>query len=92
MKSIHDLIVDELFVNKSIEAFIYLINIGREVEINYNDTFALISKDGSAKQCSVWIDENEQAFECIEKLLENALIQNQKLVDVWKQIEFKTLF
>lgn len=92
MKSIHDLIVDELFENKSIAAFIYLINIGREVEINYNDTSAFISKDGSAKQCSVWIDENEQPFECIEKLLENALIKKQKLVDVWKQIEFKTLF
>ena len=92
MKGIHDLIVDELFSNKSIAAFIYLINMGREIEISYNDTSAFISKDGSAKQCSVWIDENEQAFDCMEELLQSALIQNQKLVDVWKQIEIKTLF
>ena len=92
MENVHDLIVNELFTYKSVAAFIYLINAGREIEIKYNDIFAFISKDGSKKQCSIWIDKMEQAFETVEELLNQAVIQDRRIIDIWEQIEFNTLY
>ena len=92
MENVHDLIVNELFTYKSVAAFIYLINAGREIEIKYNHISAFISKDGSKKQCSIWVDQTEQAFGSVEDLLNQAVIQGRSVIDLWEQIEFNTLY
>lgn len=92
MTDIQDLIVSELFDKKSIAALIYLIDKGRELEIKYCNTSAFISMDGSSKHCSIWIDKNEQAFDSVEELFNNAIINGKILNDVWEKTVFETLY
>lgn len=92
MDFVHDRIVDELFTYKSIAALLYLINAGRELECNYKNISVFISRDGSIKHCSLWVDKSEQAFDCVEELFTNAVIQEKRLKDIWAEVELVTLF
>jgi len=71
---------------------IYLINIGHELEFSYKDIKCFISKSGSTKTVSLWISEDEQAFDSIEALIENAVICNQVLIRIFHNTTLETLF
>ena len=89
---LHDLIADELFSNKSLGSLIYLINKGRELEFIYNGTEYFISRSESQSYVSLWCGKEEQCFASVEELIENSKIGQQKLKDVWMDVEFGTLF
>lgn len=44
------------------------------------------------KNVSIWVDKDEQSFENLEQLLEDARIDNVCLLDSWNQIEFGVLY
>ncbi len=89
---LHDIIADELFTNKSFGSLIYLIDKGRELEFTYNGIECFISCSESQSYVSLWCGKEEQCFESVEKLIENSKIGQQKLKDVWMDVEFGTLF
>lgn len=89
---IHDKMVEELFKTKSLNALIYLIEHGRELEFKYNDIECFISKDHSSGFVSIWVDKKEQAFDSIEELIANAEIDNALFEDIWRDITLGVLF
>lgn len=91
-ENVHDNLTNELFQYHSLAALIYLINIGRELEFSYKDIKCFISKSGSTKTVSLWISEDEQAFDSIEALIENAVICNQVLIRIFHNTTLETLF
>ena len=73
---IHDLIVNELFNQKSIAALIFLIDCGRELEFKIKGKEYFISCDNSKKYVSLWENKNEQSFDSVLELIKNATIEN----------------
>ena len=89
---VHDLIVNELFENKSLAALIFLIDCGRELEFKVNGKQFFISCDSSKKYVSLWANKNEQSFDNVLELIENATIENMCFLTAWKQSELEYLF
>ncbi len=89
---LHDRLVDELFKVHSLAALIFLIDAGRELEFTYKGVKCFLSKSGSAKAVSLWVAEDEQAFDSIEDLVEHALVCGQALMNVFHEAELETLF
>lgn len=90
--NVHDNITNELFQHHSLAALIYLINAGRELEFSYKSVKCFISKSGSNKTVSLWISEDEQAYDNIDDLIENAVICNQSLIHIFHATTLETLF
>ena len=84
---IHDSIVNELFNKKSLAALIFLIDCGRELEFKMNGKEYFISRDSSKKYVSLWENKNEQSFESVLELIENATIENICFFAAWEQGE-----
>ena len=89
---IHDLIVNELFENKSLSALIFLIDCGRELEFKVNGKEYFISCDNSKKYVSLWAQKNEQSFVSVLELIENATIENECFLTAWEQAELEYLY
>lgn len=88
----HDVISDELIKSKSISALIYLINHGRELEFSIDGADYFISCNEAEKYVSIWNGKNEQSFDSIDELIENAIIESKPFIAAWKYIKIKTLF
>ena len=89
---IHDLIVNELFNQKSIAALIFLIDFGRELEFKMNGKKYFISCSGSKNYVSLWENKNEQSFDSVLELIENATIENMCFLTAWEQAELECLY
>lgn len=89
---VHDLIVNELFDKKSLAALIFLIDFGRELELNMNEKKYFISRSGSNNYVSLWENQKEQSFESVLELIENATIENMCFLSVWEQMELEYLY
>lgn len=89
---LHELIVDEFERSKSLSALIYLIDNGRELEFSLYGKKYFISCDKSQKYVSLWDNQNEQSFNSVEELIENAVISNSALLSVWPEIQIETIF
>ncbi len=89
---LHDLIVAEFERTKSLAALIYLIDRGRELEFSLNGKTYFISCNKSQKYVSLWENQNEQSFDSMEELIENAVISNSALVSVLPEIQIETIF
>ena len=89
---VHDLIVNELFEHKSLSALIFLIDCGRELEFKVNGEKYFLSRDGSRKHVSLWVNKNEQSFDSVPELIENAAIENMAFLSAWEQAELEYLY
>lgn len=89
---LHELIVDEFERTKSLSALIYLIDKGRELEFSLHGKRYFISCDKSQKYVSLWNNQNEQSFNSVEELIENAVISNSTLLSVWPEIQIEIIF
>ena len=89
---IHDLIVNELFENKSLSALIFLIDCGRELEFEVNEKEYFISCDSSKKHVSLWENKDEQSFDSVLELIKNATIENVCFLTAWQEAELKYLY
>lgn len=89
---LHDLIVDEFERTKSPSALIYLINAGRELEFLVHGKEYFISRDKSQKYVSLWENQNEQSFDSVEELIENAVVSDAVLLSVLPEIQIQTIF
>ena len=89
---IHDMIVNELFETKSFSALIFLIDCGRELKFKVNGKEHFISCDRSKKYVSLWANKNEQSFDSVLELIENATIENMCFLTAWKHSELEYLF
>lgn len=89
---LHDLIVDEFERTKSLAALIYLINAGRELEFLAHGKEYFISRDKSQKYVSLWENQNEQSFDSVEELIENAVVADSVLLSVLPEIQIQTIF
>lgn len=92
MLEIYDLIVKDLFEQKSIASLIYLINNGRELEFELCHKKCFISCSGSREYVSLWIESEEQSFSSLEDLVENARVEDKRFIELWDDIEIDTLF
>lgn len=88
--NIHDIIANEFFETKSIASFIYLIELGREVELLYKEHSLFISRDGAKKALSIWVDEDEQSFNSVEELLLDGQIFGKKILEIWNEIKINS--
>ncbi len=88
----HDLIVAEFERTKSLAALIYLIDRGRELEFSLKWKTYFISCNKSQKYVSLWENQNEQSFDSMEELIENAVISDSALVSVLPEIQIETIF
>ena len=89
---IHDLIVNELFDEKSLAALIFLIDCGRELEFKIKGKEYFISCDTSKKYVSLWENKNEQSFDSVLELIKNATIENMCFLTAWEQAELEYLY
>ena len=89
--SLHDRIVRELFDKKALSALIWLIDHGRELEFDWQGRPGFISRSGSAKTVSLWLDEQEQAFDSTEALAQDALLGGKPFYQIWEDIELECL-
>lgn len=89
---LHDLIIAEFESTKSFSGLIYLIDNGRELEFSLYGKKYFISCDKSSKYVSIWENHNEQSFDSIEELIENAVVSNSKLLSIWPEIQIETIF
>jgi len=89
---VHDLIVNELFEKKSLAALIFLIDCGRELELNMNGNKCFISCDGSKKYVSLYVNKMEQSFDSVAELITNAIIADMSFLTAWEQAELEYLF
>lgn len=87
-----DLIESELFNEKSLAALIFLIDFGRELEFKLNGKECFISCSGSRNHVSLWENKNEQSFDSVLELIENATIENMCFLTAWEQAELKYLY
>lgn len=90
--AIYDAIETELLEQKSLSALIWLINRGRELEFSYKREIYFLSCDKAQKYVSLWHGEDEQSFESVEQLTEEALVENQLFLDIWAEVTMITLF
>ena len=90
--NIHDEMVTELYDKKSLHAFIYLIEHGRELEFEYNSKKCFVSQDNSKGYVSIWVDKEEQSFDNIEDLVRKAKIDGRLFKNVWKTIQLGILY
>lgn len=90
--TIHDIFETELFDKHSMAALFNLVESGREIEFDFNGESYFLSRDGSAKYCSLWKDKTEQAFESMEALFMDAVIGNRKFYEIWSEAEISTLY
>lgn len=91
-ENLHDHIVSELFENRSVSAFVWLIGHGRELEFCYNGTHCFVTKSHSSSFVSLWIGQFEQAFPSVEVLWSDAMIDGCTLEEIWNKVKFETLF
>ena len=90
--NIHEIMVKELFEEKSIKALIYLIDHGRELEFEYNNKICFISKDNSIRFVSIWIDKDEQSFDSVRELIDKAEIDGILFKNIWNEIDLGILY
>lgn len=88
----YDVFVGELIEKKSLAALLYLVNGGRELEFTAMGKQCFISRSGSAKVVSLWVERDEQSFEEMEELLDRAVIDGEPFLSVWKNAEIGILF
>ena len=89
---LHERIVRELLKQKSFAALIWLIEHGRELEFSVDGVPCFISRSGSDQHVSLWVDGNQQAFDSMEQLIENAVIGQNSFMTLWDNIQITTLF
>ena len=89
--NVHDLIVAELFQKKSLAALIFLIDCGRELEFDVNENKCFISCD-SSQYVSLYVNKNEQSFDSVCEMIENATIANMNFLAAWEQAKLELLF
>ncbi|MBQ8057878.1 MAG: hypothetical protein IJ275_06055 [Ruminococcus sp.] len=89
--SVHDLIVAELFETKSLAALIFLIDCGRELEFKVDGKEYFISCSNAEKYVSLWTNQNEQSFDSVYELIENATIDNTGFLVAWSHAELMFL-
>ena len=87
----HDLIVTELFEKKSLAALIFLIDCGRELELDVNGNKCFISCD-SSKCVSLYVNKKEQSFDSVCEMIEHATIANMSFIAAWEQAKLELLF
>lgn len=51
-----------------------------------------ISKSNSRLYASLWVDKEQQAFERVDDLIENATIKGHPFLEAWPNAELTTLF
>ena len=89
--SLHDQIICELFDKKALSALIWLVDHGREQEFRWQGRPGFISRSGSAKVVSIWLDKQEQAFDSTEALVRDALRGGKPFYQIWEDIELECL-
>ena len=93
MMDLHGIIEKEFFGTKSLAALIWLIDMGRELEFEFNGTIYFISRYADAKKyVSLWQDKSEQSFDSVSELIVNATIENHPFLFVWNEAKIQTLF
>ncbi len=88
---LHDIIVEELTEKKSLASLIYLICHGRELEFEIEGKEYFISCDKSKKYVSLWNNQNEQSFNSVDELIENATIEKSSFFSLWEKSTIQTL-
>lgn len=87
MVMVHDLIEKELEEKKSLAAMIYLLEKGREIEFEFAGEAYFMSCDRAQKYVSLWKDKEEQSFDRVEELIENARLGSIAFLSAWKDIK-----
>lgn len=83
----HDAMVRALAEEKSLEALVYLINHGREVEFQTGNICCFISRSPSKGFVSLWIQQEEHPFSSAE-----ALVLDNEFLTAWKQADVETVY
>ena len=89
--SLHGQIAGELFDKKALSALIWLVDHGHELEFRWQGRPGFISRSGSAKVVSIWLDKKEQAFDSTEALAQDALLGGKPFYQIWEDIELECL-
>ena len=89
--NLHDLIAKELFEKKSLAALVWLIDRGRELESVCAGKECFLSRYNSARYVSVWYGKEEQDFETVEQLIENAVLDSRPFLAAWPDAEITGL-
>lgn len=89
---LHDLIIADFERTKSFSGLIYLLSNGRELAFSLYGKKYFISCDKSSKYVSIWDDHDEQSYDSIEEMVENAVVSDSTLISIWPEIQIETIF
>lgn len=89
---VHDMIANELLMNKSLATLIWLIDKGRELEFLIDNCKCFITKDNAKKDVSLWVNNKEQSFSSVEELIQESTISNEPFLLSWNKAIIETLF
>ncbi len=92
MVLVHDLVEREFEEKKSLAAMIYLLEKGREIEFEFDGEVYFMSCDRAQKYVSLWKKQTEQSFDCVEDLIENALVGPATFLAAWESSKIKYIY
>jgi hypothetical protein len=91
MSDLYEMIVNELN-NKSIAALLFLLDNGRELSFEYNNTRYAITWNGEKLYLDNENHNDLQKFDDTWNFIENALLQEKTFIEVWEDIKLINLF
>jgi len=90
-KNLYDMIRDELWEKHSISALLFLLDGGRELNFLYKEKPYGIFRDNK-KWFLSGENINEQQFDDAWSLLNNGVIEEKYIFELWNHIEIQILF
>lgn len=87
---LHKLLTNELMDNHSIGAFMELISMGREVEMEVNEQSISVTHLNGKVLLSY--DSFTQSFDNVWEVIVKGIVDNQYFISIWDEIKIKVLF
>ena len=88
----HDQAAQALWETHSLNALVYLIDHGRELEFTADGEAYFLSRSRAAEYVSLWHGGTEQSFDSMQALLEYAVINGRPFLSAWTEVHLQTLF
>ncbi|OGO86089.1 MAG: hypothetical protein A2Y24_04415 [Clostridiales bacterium GWE2_32_10] len=92
MKELYDIIINELYEDKSISALLYLLEGGRELSFRYENEEFSVTRDKERFYLNSQDSKKSQIYVDAWQLIEKGQVHGKKFMDIWKDIELLTLY
>ena len=89
---LHQRHTDALFATKSLDALVFLIDAGRELEFTFGGQAYFLSGCDTGGYICLYCGAHVQRFDTMQELIRNAVLLDQPFSQAWYQAELQYLF